>query len=151
MVPLRLIHENRGLEQDDEPDRLPLGTDDHLDRLGLTYEHVIDGAAAVDAALADDFDVVLMDVSMPNLDGLEATRILRQRGYTKPVVAMTAHALKGDRDHAFKIGLSGYLTKPIRPNALRSELVTWLTAAPEAEAPAHITHTAKEPTMTALE
>ena len=122
-----------------------------LDRLGLTYEHVLDGAAAVDAALAGDFDVVLMDVSMPNLDGLEATRILRQRGYTTPVVAMTAHALKGDRDHAFKIGLSGYLTKPIRPNALHSELGTWLNAAPEAEAPAHITHTAKEPTMTALD
>ncbi len=101
-----------------------------LDRLGLTYEHVLDGAAAVDAALAGNFDVVLMDVSMPNMDGLEATRILRQRGYTTPVVAMTAHALKGDRDHAFKIGLSGYITKPVRPNALRGELQTWLSPAP---------------------
>lgn len=122
-----------------------------LDRLGLTYEHVLDGAAAIDAALAGDFDLVLMDVSMPNLDGLEATRILRQRGYTAPVVAMTAHALKGDRDHAFKFGLSGYLTKPIRPNTLRSELVTWLTAAPEAEAPTHITHATKEPDMTGID
>jgi len=97
-----------------------------LDRLGLTYEHVLDGAAAVEAALESDFDVVLMDVSMPNLDGLEATRILRQRGYTTPIVAMTAHALKGDRDRAFQIGFSGYITKPVRPKAIRAEPEKWL-------------------------
>ncbi len=97
-----------------------------LDRLGLEYEHVVDGAAAVDAALKGDFDVVLMDVSMPNLDGLEATRILRQRGFTTPIIAMTAHALKGDRDQAFQIGMSGYITKPVRPNALRDGLAQWL-------------------------
>lgn len=97
-----------------------------LDRMGLEYEHVVDGAAAVDAAVLGDFDVILMDVSMPNLDGLEATRILRQRGVTTPIIAMTAHALKGDRDHAFQIGMSGYITKPVRPNALRSTLSKWL-------------------------
>lgn len=97
-----------------------------LDRLGLEYEHVVDGAAAVDAALKGDFDVVLMDVSMPSLDGLEATRILRQRGFTTPIIAMTAHALKGDRDQAFQIGMSGYITKPVRPNALRDGLAQWL-------------------------
>lgn len=122
-----------------------------LDRLGLTYEHVLDGAAAVDAALAGNFDIVLMDVSMPNMDGLEATRILRQRGYTTPVVAMTAHALKGDRDHAFKIGLSGYLTKPVRPKALRSELQTWLSPEPSLEPASPQSHSAKEPAMTALD
>lgn len=121
-----------------------------LDRLGLTYEHVLDGAAAVDAALAGDFDVVLMDVSMPNLDGLEATRILRQRGYTTPIVAMTAHALKGDRDHAFQIGLSGYITKPVRPKAIRLELEKWLVASPK---PAPVTPDPKpqEIPMTALD
>ena len=99
-----------------------------LDRLGLEYEHVLDGAAAIDAALSGVFDVVLMDVSMPNIDGLEATRILRQRGYTTPIVAMTAHALKGDRDHAFQVGMSGYVTKPVRPKALRTALQPWLSA-----------------------
>jgi len=97
-----------------------------LDRLGLEYEHVLDGAAAVEAALSSTFDVVLMDVSMPNLDGLEATRILRQRGYTAPIIAMTAHALKGDRDNAFRIGMSGYITKPVRPKAIRDALEKWL-------------------------
>ncbi|MEO1662739.1 MAG: PAS domain S-box protein [Pseudomonadota bacterium] len=100
-----------------------------LDRLGLDYEHVLDGAAAIDAALTDEFDVVLMDVSMPNVDGLEATRILRQRGFTTPIIAMTAHALKGDRDHALKVGMSGYVTKPVRPKALRSALQKWLQPA----------------------
>ena len=105
-----------------------------LDRLGLEYDHVLDGAAAIEAALDGDFDVVLMDVSMPNLDGLEATRILRQRGYTVPIVAMTAHALKGDRDRAFQIGFSGYITKPVRPKAIRTELEKWLPQAPQTEA-----------------
>ena len=97
-----------------------------LDRLGLEYEHVLDGAAAIDAALSGDFDVVLMDVSMPNVDGLEAARILRQRGFTPPIIAVTAHALKGDRDHALEMGMSGYITKPVRPKALRSVLSEWL-------------------------
>lgn len=101
-----------------------------LERLGLEFEHVTDGAAAVDAALSETFDIVLMDVSMPHLDGLEATRILRERGYTVPIVAMTAHALKGDRDHAFKVGMSGYVTKPVRPNALRDALGKWLSETP---------------------
>ena len=97
-----------------------------LDRLGLDYHHVLDGAAAIDAALASDFDVVLMDVSMPNVDGLEATRVLRDRGFKKPIIAMTAHALKGDRDQAFEHGMTGYVTKPVRPKALRNALEEWL-------------------------
>ncbi|MEM9571313.1 MAG: PAS domain S-box protein [Pseudomonadota bacterium] len=104
-----------------------------LDRMGLDYEHVLDGAAAIDAAMSGDFDVVLMDVSMPHVDGLEATRILRERGFTAPIIAMTAHALKGDRDAAMKIGMSGYITKPVRPKALRSALSNWVT--PKANEP----------------
>lgn len=119
-----------------------------LDRLGLDYEHVLDGAAAVEAALEGNFDVVLMDVSMPNLDGLEATRILRQRGYTVPIVAMTAHALKGDRDHAFKIGMSGYITKPVRPKAIRESLEKWLSEKPATPIRHEIE---KAPAMTALD
>ncbi|MAN74736.1 MAG: hypothetical protein CME84_11700 [Henriciella sp.] len=100
-----------------------------LDRLGLQHFHVVDGAAAIDAALASDFDLILMDMSMPNIDGLEATRILRERGYDKPIIAMTAHALKEDRDAAIGIGMNSYLTKPVRPQALRAELANWLPEA----------------------
>lgn len=122
-----------------------------LDRLGLEYEHVLDGAAAIDAALGGGFDVVLMDVSMPNVDGLEATRILRQRGFTTPIVAMTAHALKGDRDYAFKVGMSGYVTKPMRPNALRAALQTWLSGADVPQPTETIEQKTKESRMTALD
>ncbi|MHA7900302.1 MAG: PAS domain-containing hybrid sensor histidine kinase/response regulator [Henriciella sp.] len=115
-----------------------------LDKMGLEYEHVMDGAAAIDAALSGDFHVVLMDVSMPHVDGLEATRILRQRGFTTPIIAMTAHALKGDRDHAFQVGMSGYVTKPVRPKALRGALQKWLK-------PAAHTPEAKEHHMSALD
>ena len=106
-----------------------------LDRLGLDYHHVTDGAAAVDAALESEFDLVLMDVSMPHLDGLEATRILRERGYQQPIIAMTAHALKGDRDHALKSGMSGYITKPVRPKALREALEAWLPQKDQPQTP----------------
>jgi len=97
-------------------------------RLGLDFEHVADGAGAVDVALNKSFDAVLMDVSMPNMDGITATRILRERGYDKPIIAMTAHALQGDRDRALESGMSGYVTKPVRPNALRAELEKWLSS-----------------------
>ena len=97
-----------------------------LRRIGLDFKHVADGAAAVDAALNEPFDVVLMDVSMPVLDGLEATRILRERGYKKPIIAMTAHALKGDRDRALESGMVGYVTKPVRVDALGRALAKWL-------------------------
>lgn len=99
-----------------------------LSRLGLDFEHVGDGAAAVDAALNSRFDLILMDVSMPTLDGLEATRILRERGYKQPIIAMTAHALKGDLDHALASGMTGYITKPVRPDAFRTALAKWLPA-----------------------
>ncbi|NQY14178.1 MAG: response regulator [Henriciella sp.] len=122
-----------------------------LDRLGLEYEHVLDGAAAIDAALSGDFDVVLMDVSMPNIDGLEATRILRQRGFTTPIVAMTAHALKGDRDYAFQVGMSGYITKPVRPNALRSALQTWVGGSKAPEPSELNEQKTEEARMTALD
>lgn len=108
-----------------------------LGRLGLDHHHVVDGAAAVDAALNNEFDLILMDVSMPNMDGLEATRILRDRGYDKPIIAMTAHALKGDRDEALQQGMSAYLTKPVRPKHLQEALSAWLptpTASTETKA-----------------
>lgn len=97
-----------------------------LKKLGVHYDRVTDGAAAIDAALSASYDIVLMDISMPNMDGIEATRILRQRGFNGPIIAMTAHAFKADRDRGFEVGMSGYITKPIKPAALMSELANWL-------------------------
>ena len=108
-------------------------------KLGLDYVHVTDGVAAVDAALNGTFDAILMDVAMPNLDGVAATNMLRERGYERPIIAMTAHALKADRDRALQNGMSDYITKPVRPLALGEVLTRWLVPAsnvPEALSPA---------------
>ncbi|MFO0896925.1 MAG: PAS domain-containing protein [Pirellulales bacterium] len=78
-----------------------------------------DGRQAVNRALAERFDVVLMDVQMPELDGLAATaeirRYEREIGGHLPIVAMTAHAMQGDRERCLAAGMDGYVSKPLRP------------------------------------
>jgi signal transduction histidine kinase len=74
-----------------------------------------DGRVALDEAGRFGFDVILMDVQMPGMDGLEATRMLRERGVRTPIIAMTAHAMQGDRDKCLRAGMNAYVSKPIQP------------------------------------
>ena len=80
------------------------------------------GREAVAAVERDLFDLVLMDVQMPEMDGFEATKMIRlneqKSGKHIPIVAMTAHAMKGDRERCLKSGMDGYLTKPIQSKSL---------------------------------
>ena len=80
------------------------------------------GLEALQALEKERFDLVLMDVQMPEMDGLEATAAIREKeknsGLRQPVVALTAHAMKGDREKCLAVGMDGYLTKPIRPQEL---------------------------------
>jgi PAS domain S-box-containing protein len=88
---------------------------------GLEVHHVSDGRQAFAAARSGGFDLVLMDISMPELDGMEATRLIRQLPAPSgdlPVIAMTAHALSGDREKFLEAGMNDYITKPIRKTTL---------------------------------
>ena len=101
-----------------------------LKRLGITYELVDNGLSAVQRVTAEEWDLVLMDVQMPELDGLEATRRIRNHASHRqtPIVALTANALPEDRAACAAAGMNAFLTKPIREAELRLCLATWLSA-----------------------
>jgi signal transduction histidine kinase/ActR/RegA family two-component response regulator len=87
-----------------------------LEKLGCTVEVACDGIEAVDSSRRGGFDLVLMDVQMPGMDGLAATRAMRkvEETATVPILALTANALAGDEQMCRDAGMSGYLTKPVR-------------------------------------
>ena len=88
-----------------------------LERRGHRVAIAASGRAALDAAASEHFDVILMDVQMPDLDGIEATRLLRERektdGTYTPIVALTAYTMKGDRERCLAAGMDTYVNKPI--------------------------------------
>ncbi len=93
-----------------------------LEKHGHQVDVVVNGREAVAAALSKKYDLVLMDVQMPELDGLEATQAIRSHeknvGGHLPIVAMTAHAMKGDRERCLAAGMDGYVAKPVRAKEL---------------------------------
>jgi two-component system sensor histidine kinase/response regulator len=97
-----------------------------LQRHGHAVTVVDNGRAALNAVERELFDVVLMDVQMPEMDGFEATGAIRQSengtGRHLPVVAMTAHAMSGDRERCLDAGMDGYVSKPVRPQELLAEI-----------------------------
>ncbi|MCK4957940.1 MAG: response regulator [Planctomycetes bacterium] len=93
-----------------------------LERMGFEVTIVEDGCQAVQKATTGNFDLVLMDIQMPNMNGLEATRALRQKKLTTPIIALTANAMKGDREKCLQAGCDDYLTKPIDVQQL-SEII----------------------------
>ncbi len=94
-----------------------------LAKLGFDrLEPAADGLEAVEKAASGHFDLILMDCQMPRMDGYEATRKLRALGIKTPIVAMTAHALNGDREKCLEAGMDDYLTKPIAIDQLAASL-----------------------------
>lgn len=114
-----------------------------LERHGHRITIANNGRQAFDLAAQDGFDVILMDVQMPELDGLEATRLIREHerltGRHVPIIAMTAHALKGDRERCLDVGMDEYVAKPVRERqlltALRNVLGDEVPAPPPEEPP----------------
>ncbi len=101
-----------------------------LRKRGFAIELANDGQEAL-AKLGRSavFDLVLMDVQMPVLDGLEATRLIRkdQRWKKLPIIAMTAHAMNGDKERCLDAGMNGYISKPVHPSLLLSTVDEFLT------------------------
>ena len=94
-----------------------------LDRLGCKADIVADGRAAVERIAAQAYDVLLTDIQMPEMDGLEATRAIRAQGGTQPhIVALTAESGSEEREHALAAGMDDYLEKPVQIPALRAVL-----------------------------
>jgi PAS domain S-box-containing protein len=103
-----------------------------LERAGHSARLVETGREAVEAAARHSFDMALMDVQMPDMDGIQATIEIRRReaveGGHLPIVAMTAHAMQGDRDQCLAAGMDGYLSKPLRLDSLISAIESTLSA-----------------------
>ncbi len=97
------------------------------------------GREAVAAHEREDFDLILMDLQMPDLGGMEAMKLIREReaqgGRRTPIIALTAHALKGDREKCLEAGMDGYVSKPVQPAALRAEMARVLNQFPPEERP----------------
>lgn len=99
---------------------------DMLKSLGHNAILVENGEMAVNAALSGKFDVVLMDIQMPVMDGLEATQRIRQNGFSKPILGLSANVFEEDRENALNSGMNDYLHKPIVLESLSQKLQLWL-------------------------
>jgi len=108
-----------------------------LRKAGADVQVIGDGRSAVETALGGDFDVVLMDMQLPEMDGQTATRALRAAKYDRPVIALTAHSMSAERDTCLQAGCNDFVTKPVR----RDELVAAITAQMRKQ-PAHSLATA---------
>ena len=128
-----LLDRMRVLLVDDCPDNLRL-ISHHLRRAGAEVETAANGLEAIECVRAtrmidEPYDVVLMDMQMPELDGYDATRQLQREGVPTPVLALTAHAMRGDRERCLDAGCCDYLTKPIDKRALIEACAKWGTRA----------------------
>ena len=117
-----------------------------LNKLGLKADAVTNGVLAIEALSRASYDLVLMDVQMPEMDGLEATRVIRDPhsgvlSHDLPIIAMTANAMQGDRQRCLDAGMNDYVAKPVTPTMLADALDRWM--------PRHVPGEGTPPTDTA--
>jgi signal transduction histidine kinase/HPt (histidine-containing phosphotransfer) domain-containing protein/FixJ family two-component response regulator len=100
-----------------------------LERRGHIVQPVLNGKEALEALACESFDLILMDVQMPVMDGFEATAAIRRgeenTGRHVPIIAMTAHAMNGDRERCLESGMDDYLSKPVEPKELHAVVERW--------------------------
>lgn len=142
------------VQADDDTQQAPKGTtrlllaeDNHINQKvvremlhgeGYSVTVVANGAEAIQAVRDLPFDVVLMDVQMPELDGMEATRRIRKLGKNAeclPIIGVTARALKGDRERVMQVGMNDYMTKPINRIELLEKIAYWTEASRDTPCP----------------
>lgn len=99
----------------------------YVKQTGAHLDIACDGEEAVKKALEKEYDLILMDMQMPKVDGIEAISILRDKGYTKPIVSLTANAMSADREQCLNAGADQFLAKPININEFYSMLNTFLS------------------------
>lgn len=105
-----------------------------LEKAGYDVLSASDGEEAVDAALAERPDLILMDMLLPRMDGFEATRRIKAHDdYEVTVVALTAYSMKGDKEAILRAGCDGYISKPIDPELFVGQVERYLTVDPGSE------------------
>lgn len=99
-----------------------------LKNRGYQMIEAVDGEEALEKAIAENPDLILMDISIPKIDGYEVTRRLKSQIKFKdtPIIALTAHAMKGDREKALEAGCDGYVSKPINIHELPDQIKSYL-------------------------
>ncbi|HEY3381101.1 MAG TPA: PAS domain S-box protein [Vicinamibacterales bacterium] len=126
-----------------------------LEKMGHRVDAVANGAEALKALGTMPYDLVLMDVQMPEMDGFEATRQIRLghggvRNPRIPIIAMTAHTMKGDRERCLESGMDDYVSKPIKSDELAAAIARWTTTDPQPEAQGATVAPAEAPTLAAV-
>jgi PAS domain S-box-containing protein len=94
----------------------------YLTKLGMQFDAAENGKVGVEKASEQDYDIIFMDLQMPEMDGFQALRLLRNKKYRKPVIALTAHAMKGDKERCLEAGFDDYLCKPLTKDSVRKSL-----------------------------
>ena len=96
-----------------------------FNKMGYVFEIANDGREAIAKVREKKFDLILMDIQMPVIDGFEASKIIRSEGIKTPIIALTAHVFKEDKEKCIAAGMDDFLTKPIEPNALKEKILKW--------------------------
>ncbi len=127
---MTMLHGQRILVAEDNPINQQLALE-FLQRGGAQIDIAETGREAVARATAEEYDIILMDIHMPQLDGIEATRILREQGLTLPIIAVSADALSTSKAAALEAGCDAYITKPIDFDLLLHEIASMLPGTEE--------------------